>query len=177
MKLAVDQITESPKDISFSERVEELNLIYKEEDKVRDYYFPPFLNVKLVYYGSGQEIFFQGWFGGTIEGRCSRCLKSYSFPIEKEFDFVLAPQPLSAKSKELSRDEMGLSFYAAEEINLSPLIMEQVLLALPIRPLCEDGCRGLCGGCGVNLNYEPCHCASEPGDPRMAIFRTLKLGR
>ncbi len=177
MKLALDQIAESPKDISFSERVEELNLIYKGEDKVRDFRFPSFLDVNLVYYRSGREIFFQGRFGGTIEGRCSRCLKSYSFPIEKEFDFVLTPQPLSAKSKELNRDEMGLSFYAAEEINLSPLIMEQVLLALPIRPLCEDGCRGFCGGCGVDLNYEPCICASVPGDPRMAIFRTLKLGR
>ncbi len=177
MKLALDQITESPKDISFSERVGELNLIYKGEDKVRDYRFPPFLDVNLVYYRSGQEIFFQGWFGGTVEGRCSRCLETYSFPIEKEFDFVLTPRPPSAKSKELNRDEMGLSFYAAEEINLSPLIMEQVLLALPIRPLCEDGCRGFCGGCGVDLNYEPCLCASAPGDPRMAIFRTLKLGR
>ena len=57
MKLALDQIAESPKDISFSERVEELNLIYKGEDKVRDFRFPSFLDVNLVYYRSGREIF------------------------------------------------------------------------------------------------------------------------
>ncbi|MFQ5902222.1 MAG: DUF177 domain-containing protein [Candidatus Binatia bacterium] len=176
MKIAVSEITQSPKDISFSERIEELNLIYP-EDKIKDFRFPPFLEVKFVYYRSGQEIFFQGWFGGTMEGCCARCLKSYSFPIEKKFDFVLTPDPLSGKSKELNRDEMGVSFYASEEINLSPFIREQVLLALPMRPLCEDGCRGLCTGCGVDLNDEACLCASSPGDPRMALFRTLKLSQ
>ena len=176
MKITVNEIPQSPKDISFSERIEELNLIHT-EGKVRDFSFPPFLDVNLVYYRSGQEIFFQGSFGGTVEGCCSRCLKSYRFPIEKTFDFVLTPDPPSTKSKELNRDEMGLSFYTSEEINLSPFIREQVLLALPTRPLCEDGCRGLCAGCGVNLNDETCLCAFSPGDSRMAFFRTLKLGQ
>lgn len=173
MKIPVDRITESPKDISFAESTDELNSLYGAEE-FRDFRFPPFLEVNLVYYRSGRDLFFQGRLGGVLEGRCSRCLKSYSFPLEKLFDFVLTPEPL-AKSGELSRDEIGLSFYAAEEINLSPFIKEQVLLALPIRPLCEDTCRGLCAGCGVNLNEESCLCASSKGDPRMAFFRTLKL--
>lgn len=176
MKIAVDRITESPKDISFSEGIEGLNLIYNGEE-ISDFRFPSFLEVNLVYYRSGRDIFFQGRLGGTIEGRCSRCLKSFSFPIEKKFDFVLTPVPFSAKSKELNRDEMGLSFYAGEKINLSPFIREQVLLALPMHQLCEDGCRGLCVDCGVNLNEEPCLCAPSPGDPRMALFRSLKLGQ
>ena len=70
---------------------------------------------------------------------------------------------------------MGLSFYSEEEINLSPYIREQVLLALPMRPLCDDDCRGLCAGCGADLNYEPCRCVSSVSDPRMALFRTMKL--
>ncbi|MGH7829255.1 MAG: YceD family protein, partial [Candidatus Binatia bacterium] len=73
--------------------------------------------------------------------------------------------------------EMGLSFYSSNEIDLSPLMREQVLLALPTRPLCDDLCRGLCAGCGVNLNHESCLCPPAPGDPRMAVFRTLKLGQ
>lgn len=176
MKIAVSQITPSPKEIRFSENIEELNRIYG-EGGTKDFRFPPFLDVNLVYYRSGREIFFQGWMGGIIEGCCSRCLKSYSFPLEKNFDFVLTSEPSPAKGRVLSRDEMALSFHAADEINLSPFIQEQVLLALPIRPLCQDRCRGLCAGCGADLNDEPCHCASQTGDPRMAIFRTLKLGR
>jgi uncharacterized protein len=51
------------------------------------------------------------------------------------------------------------------------------MLALPTRPLCAEDCRGLCDSCGANLNREACDCADTGGDPRMAIFRTLKVGR
>ena len=174
MKILVNQITESPKDLTFTEGIEELNLLYGEE-RVRDFRFPPLVDVRLAYYRSGRELFFHGSIGGTIEGYCSRCLKSYSFPLEKEVDFVLTPDPSSVKSKELNRDEVGLSFYSEEEINLAPFIREQVLLTLPTRPLCNEDCRGLCPGCGVDLNEDPCRCAASQRDPRMALFRAMKL--
>lgn len=176
MKIPVWQITESPKELRFSESIEDLNQIYA-EGMVQDFHFPPFLDVHVAYYRAGRELYFQGWLGGNIQGRCSRCLKNYWFRLKKNFDFVLTPDPLLAKSRELNRDEMGLSFYSTEDINLSPYIREQVLLALPIRPLCENSCRGLCVGCGANLNEEQCLCASSSGDLRMAPFRTLKLGQ
>jgi uncharacterized protein len=72
---------------------------------------------------------------------------------------------------------LGLSYYSTDEIDLAPLIAEQVILALPTRPLCSEDCRGLCEQCGINLNREACDCFVESGDPRMAIFRTLKVGR
>jgi uncharacterized protein len=58
---------------------------------------------------------------------------------------------------------------------LEPLIREQVLLALPTRPLCDENCRGLCPSCGVDLNEKACRCANAESDPRMAIFRDMKL--
>lgn len=176
MKIPVSKITESPKETKFPENLEDLNEIYG-EGMVQDFHFPSSLNVDVVYYRAGRDLFFQGSLEGAIGGRCSRCLRSYSFALEKNFDFVLTPAPLSAKSRELNREELGLSFYTAEDINLSPYIREQVLLALPIRPLCESNCRGLCVGCGANLNEERCRCASSPGNSRMAPLRTLKLER
>lgn len=174
MIIQVDQITESPKKIRFAETIGELN---SSDDLVRDFRFPEVVNVDVAYYRSGRELFFEGWVGGRIEGHCSRCLKSYSFELENKFNFVLTPDPFSAKSKELNRDEMGLSFYASKEINLFPFIREQVLLALPTRPLCEEGCRGLCPGCGADLNEEPCLCAVSRDDQRTALLRTLKLNQ
>ena len=174
MKILVNQIRESPNQLSFTEGIEELNRLYGEE-RGRDFRFPPLLDVRLAYYRSGRELFFRGAVGGMIEGHCGRCLKSYAFPLKKEFDFVLTPDPSLVKSKELNRDEMGLSFYRGEEINLSPLIREQVLLALPTRPLCDDECRGLCPSCGSDLNDEACLCASSTSDPRTAVFRGMKL--
>ena len=179
MKIPVDQITQSPKEIMFSEKIEDLNSFFANE-KYRDFHFPPVLDGSLVYYRSGQELFLQGSFGGRFEGCCSRCLANYSFDVEKSFDIVLVPDPVRPERKveELRREELGLSYYSSDIIELAPLIEEQVLLALPTRPLCREDCRGLCGGCGVNLNIEECACdPAAPSDSRLAIFRTLKINR
>ncbi|MBI4529488.1 MAG: DUF177 domain-containing protein [Deltaproteobacteria bacterium] len=176
MKITVEQITESPKDVVYNENIDELNRIYSEA-KIQDFHFPAVIEVNLIYYRSGEDLFFTGRFRGTVEGCCSRCLKLYSFPIEKNFDFVLTPQPQSEKKRELNTEEMGLSFYAGKEIELYPFIREQVLLSLPIRPLCDENCRGLCSGCGANLNDEVCLCFDPKADARMGIFRALKINQ
>ena len=176
MNIPVNDITESPKEVEFSKKIEEINRIYG-GDKRREFRFPAPVEVSLLYYRSERELFFQGCLGTKVEGVCSRCLKGYSFPMEKKFDFILTPDPLPAKNGKLNRDEMGLSYYSGDEINLSPFIQEQVLLDLPIRSLCYEGCRGLCPGCGVNLNAEACGCPPALGDPRMAFFRNLRVDR
>lgn len=176
MKISVDQITESPKRVRFAEGSEGLNQVFREEEN-DDFRFKSTLDVDLGYYRSGQELFFRGSLAGAVEGRCSRCLKKYTFPLEKEFAFVLTPGPLLAKSGEVSSEDMGMSFYSSDEIDLSPFVREHALLALPTRPLCEERCRGLCVRCGANLNEESCLCSSPELDPRMEVFRTLKSAR
>jgi uncharacterized protein len=178
MKISVDEIPQSPKEIDFSESVEELNQIFRRE-RSRDFGFPPRLDVHLAYYRSGQEIFFSGSFRGDCTGVCGRCLEEFGFALDHEFEFILIPDPKKSphRAAELHRDDLGLSFYSSDEIDLAPLIAEQVMLALPTRPLCQESCRGLCGSCGVNLNHETCSCAQAGNDPRRLLFRTLKVGR
>jgi DUF177 domain-containing protein len=178
MKIPVDQITQTPKEIGFSERIEELNEVYA-QGKIRDFTFPAMLDGTLTYYRSGEELFFHGSFAGEFRGCCSRCLSNYSFAVDKSFDLVLIPDPSGSerKTEELRREDLGLSYYKSDVIDLAPLIQEQVLLSLPTRPLCREDCRGLCGGCGVNLNDETCVCNPVASDSRMAVFRTLKLNR
>jgi uncharacterized protein len=176
LKIAVNMITEVPEEVSFSERIEDLNQIDADR-RTRDFLFPPFLNVDLAYYRSGRELFFNGMLHGNIQGCCGRCLESYTFRIEKGFEAILVPEPLPTKKRELTRDELGVSFYSGEEINLSPFIREQVFLALPMRPLCDESCRGICSRCGVNLNHGSCSCVPIPGDSRLAFFRNLRVDR
>jgi uncharacterized protein len=178
MKIPIDDIPQSPKEISFSEPIEELNEIYA-KGSARDFRFPPSLHVALAYYRSGREIFFHGRFDGSISASCSRCLKDFSLKMDRQFEFVLIPDPATPArgAEELSRGDLGLSFYSTEVIDLSPLIMEQVMLALPTRPLCAEDCRGLCSRCGADLNLGACGCLANVSDPRMAVFRTLKVDR
>ena len=177
MKISVDEIPQSPKEIDFSESVEELNQIFSRE-RSRDFGFPPKLDVHLVYYRSGPEIFFSGRFRGDCTGVCGRCLEEYRFALDHEFEFILTPDPKRSarRAAELRRDDLALSYYSSAEIDLAPLIAEQVMLALPTRPLCAEACRGLCGSCGANLNQETCSCSQAGSDPRRLLFRTLKVG-
>jgi uncharacterized protein len=178
MKILVDDIPESAREIKFLESIEELNETFA-KGKAGDFRFPSQVDVDIACYRSGREIFFRGSLHGRIDGICSRCLKDFCIPIEHGFDFVLSPVPLGSAgaTEELRREELGLSYYSGDEINLAPLIREQVMLALPTRPLCAEDCRGLCSGCGADLNYEACRCSHAADDPRMAFFRKLRINR
>jgi uncharacterized protein len=172
MKILVSDITESPKNLKFAESIDELNHIYKKTD-ARDFYFPSVVEVDLDYYRSGSNLFFAGVFDGTIEGSCARCLKRYPFSVQRRFRFVLTSENLLARKGELNQDELTVSFFRADEVELFPFVREQVLLALPTRPLCDENCRGLCPGCGANLNDEPCHCLRASSSLRLTPARTL----
>jgi uncharacterized protein len=172
MKIAIDDIKASPKALSYTEEVEELN--ERLGRGVRDYRLRDGLDVDVEYYRSGLDIFFRGSVHGQVVGVCARCLEEYAFGLDHPFLFVLAPRAAeTADAAGLTQDDMALSHYEGAEIDLTPLVHEQAILALPTRPLCGEGCRGLCLRCGTNLNAGPCGCAALPPDPRLAVLRTL----
>ena len=119
--------------------------------------------------GSG-EVVVRGELRGPIGQECRRCL----VPLEKEFtlDVTLVfgpPDELSEDDDEIRTIEAG-----AMEIDLLPHLREELLLTVPPYAECKDECRGLCPGCGVNLNEEDCRCGEEESDPRWDALRTLK---
>ena len=61
------------------------------------------------------------------------------------------------------------------EIDLTEAVQEQILLSLPLRPLCREDCKGLCPGCGEDLNKGACGCSGKAVDPRLAVLGNLKL--
>lgn len=176
MKIALDDIKAVPKELVYSEVVDELN------DRLgrglRDYRIPEGLGVEVEYYRSGLDVFFRGRLHGDVLGSCSRCLEEYAFGLDHPFVFVLTPRAAAAtESARLSAADLALSFYEGEEIDLTPLVHEQVILALPTRPLCDEACRGLCPRCGVNLNAGSCSCPAPAPDPRLAVLHSLTRGK
>ena len=111
-----------------------------------------------------------------FRSHCGRCLEQYVFELGKDFSVMLVPKQPLPEDAELGDDDLDLSFYEGDQVDLSPLIREQIILALPTRPLCRESCRGLCPQCGVNLNFQPCACRAASGDPRLAVLRNLKVG-
>jgi uncharacterized protein len=175
MKIAIDDIKASPKELSYAEDVDDLNA--RLGRGVRDYRLPA-LGVDVEYYRAGLDVFFRGVLHGQVLGSCSRCLEEYNFALDHPFAFVLTPRAAAGtEAAELSPDDMALSYYQGEEIDLTPLVHEQTILALPTRPLCAEGCQGLCPRCGANLNSGPCGCPAAPADPRLAVLHTLMRGK
>jgi len=176
VKLNVHEIEEGAKRLVFDESTEGLNDLLV-HGQVHDFDFPATVSVRLDYYRAGQELFFQGQISGDVIGHCGRCLEDYGFPLDADFSVLLVPktEDLTAET-ELTGDELDLSVYEGDIVDLTPLLREQIILALPTRPLCDEDCKGLCPTCGMNLNMETCRCAATVGDPRLAVLRNIKIG-
>lgn len=177
MKIHIDEIRETGKSIEFTEEVGQLNELLAQEQTV-DYQFRKAADVSMTYYRSGMDLFFEGSIAGEVSGNCARCLEGYPFTVNRNFSFVLKPaRPNEGVERELSEEDLALSYYSGDEIDLSPLVREELLLALPTRPLCRDDCSGLCPHCGANRNVGACGCRDEWADPRLEPLRALKLPR
>jgi len=174
VKLNVNDIDDVGKVLVYSEPTDTLSALLV-HGNVCDFEFQKPAEVRLGYHRSGQELFFHGRVSGQAIGHCARCLERYTFDIAADFSFVLVPRSPMPVEVGLNEEDLELSFYEGEEVDVSPLVLEQIVLALPTRPLCRDDCRGLCPQCGINRNNETCDCVIQQGDPRLAVLRNLKV--
>jgi DUF177 domain-containing protein len=112
----------------------------------------------------------------TLELKCSRCLEPFTAPVDQEFDLRYQPHTATAADKdlEIEEDDLTTAFYENDEIDLGHLMHEQFVLALPMKPLCSEACKGLCATCGTNLNKGACDCKPVWEDPRLAALRELR---
>jgi uncharacterized protein len=124
---------------------------------------------------SGQRIFIKGALKADILLMCSRCLKSYSCKVDTALESCYVPfnETHTEKEHELSKDELNVSFYDNDIINLHDFLTEQILLSVPMKRLCKTDCKGLCPICGQNLTDNPCQCRQEQIDPRLSALAKL----
>lgn len=115
-----------------------------------------------------------GVVGTVLELNCSRCLEPFQLPVESSFDVRYLPQSENTgEEREVEEDDLSDAFYRDDVIDLGQLMEEQFYLALPMKPLCRDECKGLCASCGANLNIETCDCQVRWEDPRLAGLKAL----
>jgi uncharacterized protein len=180
VKLRLEDITGEAKETSFAEPEAEINRLLS-EGPVREFRLAGPVAVTISYYRAGTQLFFSGQLAARTAAACARCAEEFDDARGRPFRFVLAPRVIGYESEHSLRDEdLEFSLYDGEQIDLSPLIREQVLLALPTRALCQEDCRGLCPRCGANLNRGDCGCRIEPvetADSRFAALHSLKLPR
>ena len=118
----------------------------------------------------------EGSIVGDVEVECVRCLQ----PVEKSLDipfsaaFVTAENYTQAAEAKLNEQDLDVSIYEGDKIDLQELAREQILLALPEQVFCREDCKGLCQKCSANRNLIDCNCEEKEVDPRWAALKNLK---
>jgi uncharacterized metal-binding protein YceD (DUF177 family) len=134
-------------------------------------------HVELV---DGSTVHVRGRLEGSTEVECSRCLDRYPIALSQQLDLFFLPQAkgepeAQEEDVELSDRDVVVGYYAGDQLDLGEVVREQVLLAVPLKPLCREDCLGLCPRCGKNRNAGSCGCPpdEEPGDSRLDPLRKL----
>jgi len=123
---------------------------------------------------AGDAVSVTGRLALSVMFECVDCLREFlaSFEIPVEAQYLPGSPSLVAGEHVMPVEEAENYYYRENVIELDDLVREEVLLAIPYKPLCTPDCRGLCPQCGVDLNTETCQCAPPP-DPRLAALRQL----
>ncbi len=96
----------------------------------------------------GNAVFVEGEIAYSLNAKCSRCLADVIFHNVVEFDEMYSE----------NKDDEDAYFYSKGLIDLTEMVNEKLLLSFPYSVLCKEDCKGICVGCGANLNYEDCKC-------------------
>jgi uncharacterized protein len=117
---------------------------------------------------------------GVIETRlrqsCSRCAEPFLARVEREFlrVFLRSSQLGVEEDSELSSTDLDRDELVGAHLDLGILLEEELLLSLPAKPLCMNDCKGICAGCGADLNETECSCGPEP-DHRWSALAGFKV--
>jgi uncharacterized protein len=123
-----------------------------------------------------EDIRLVGSFATEMETHCARCLEAVDNRVSESFDLVYRPQGVDARGDEASINEAEteIGYYQGEGLLLEDVLKEQILLALPVKQVCNPACKGLCPQCGTNLNTGSCNCVSTMSDPRWSALEDIR---
>jgi uncharacterized protein len=124
-----------------------------------------------------KDVRLRGRLATSLELACARCLEPVRQKVDREFELLYRPRGSDAGRDELSVTdaEAEIGYYDGEGLLLEDVLREQVLLAVPLKVICREDCRGLCPHCGKNLNQEQCSCEATTEDPRWAALKDIRV--
>jgi uncharacterized protein len=145
-------------------------------EKTRVFRFRGPITVRLHLLRSGDMVVVRSRIEVPMDWTCARCLDPYSQDLMSQITTTFKPRPSTPwpEEMELTRDEVETEYYDGDELNVTGLVQDQILLSFPAKSLCSNDCRGLCPRCGINLNRGACDCQEKTADPRFAALKTYQ---
>jgi uncharacterized protein len=132
------------------------------------------LNYQIFFKRENQRIQAQGKIKTTISLICVRCLEQFELKSHSRFDIILFPKEMvNLRSTSLDEEELEYIFFENDQIDLEKILIEQVNLFIPFKPVCSPDCKGICPGCGINLNMSACPCEDSKNEIKF-MFEKVK---
>ncbi|HEX9902084.1 MAG TPA: DUF177 domain-containing protein [Acidobacteriota bacterium] len=117
-----------------------------------------------------QEILIKGRLTVGLSFVCSRCLMPFDYPVDSAFDLVYQPEDLEQAKEELAEEDLERGYFYSRSLDLQEIILEQLNLTFPVKPLCSKDCGGICPICGKVRRESGCACTVREDD-----FRPVKI--
>lgn len=180
MQIHIDQLIDAELRLEFEEKPENFPVL-AEIIKKGEMDFPVPVKTRLRVFRIGDIIEVEGLFETAIRLVCGRCLKEFETQLASEIALTYTREnpalmeDLSRDEIELSPEDAGLMTFSGDRIDLREGVQEQVVMALPLRPLCHENCKGLCPQCGADLNNGDCGCDQAPANTQFSALKKLKL--
>ena len=127
------------------------------------------VEVDAVLERTATEISLEGWIRTRGRFVCDRCVAEFDLPLDPSYRMLYVWD--GADTSNLDPSEVQVVSPSLAVIDLSEDVRQTILLAVPLKLLCSEECRGLCPGCGVDLNKEPCRCTDAQGDHPLGGLR------
>jgi uncharacterized protein len=130
----------------------------------------------------GESVHVRGELRAGLDLECNRCLAPYTLAVKQDLDLFFLPHRPEAESAEEQEDEVQLedhemvvAYHDGQRLDLGEVVREQLFLAVPMKRLCRDDCKGRCPRCGADRNATPCSCPPPEAeeDPRLAPLKKL----
>jgi uncharacterized protein len=115
----------------------------------------------------GDDVRIQGRVTTCLSFVCSRCLTPFEYPVNSKFDLVFLPEELHELRDELDEEDLDQLFYKDRQIDLREVILEQLNLTFPAKPLCSESCEGICAVCGRLRRHGECGCQVKEAEGRL----------
>jgi uncharacterized protein len=115
----------------------------------------------------GDDVRIQGRVTTCLSFVCSRCLTPFEYPVNSKFDLVFLPEELHELRDELNEEDLDQLFYKDRQIDLREVILEQLNLTFPAKPLCSESCEGICAVCGRLRRHGECGCQVKEAEGRL----------
>lgn len=175
-KVRVEDLPDEGLDVHFSDPKEEWNR-YFHEIPALGFNIGEALEAAIKLQAFGNAIQIKGWLHTVLELQCCRCLEDFACPLNSQIDVTLFPEKsvVQEEEVELETEDLKTGFFTGDEVDLSGLIREQTILAVPYKALCQEECRGLCPQCGKNLNEGDCTCERKAPPSAFEALKNLKL--